>query len=224
MTRPLTPDDPRHGTNGGYIAHCYEGTPACGPCKAAHAEARRRYRVRRYLARGPLMVPALGTQRRIQALVALGWTMQELDNHLGRSQGYLHNVLRNDRVHTATAALVSGLYDRLCMVVPQGVPGVRTRQRNRARARGWAPPLAWDDIDDPTERPQLRHDGPRRRVDVDPVVVERLLAGERVPCTHAERVAVVEHYRATGRPLAELEHRFGWKPERYGQPRGQVAS
>ena len=28
-----------------------------------------------------------------------------------------------------------------------------TRTRNRARAQGWHPPMAWDNIDDPNETP-----------------------------------------------------------------------
>lgn len=42
--KPLTPDDPRHGTANGYQAHRREGTNACDPRRkgmSAYTEAKR---------------------------------------------------------------------------------------------------------------------------------------------------------------------------------------
>lgn len=33
----MTPDDPRHGSHGGYLAHNRLGEDACQPCLDAHA-------------------------------------------------------------------------------------------------------------------------------------------------------------------------------------------
>ena len=146
-------DDPRHGTNRGYLAGCGE---AC--CKAAHAAYRRDLRSRQYLAGGPLTVDATGTQRRIQALTALGWPGYWIDDEIGRVRTYTTNILaQRAHVLASTADLIADVYDRLSMTLPPtdtlAQRQVVSRARNLARRKGWPPPLAWDDIDDPTEHP-----------------------------------------------------------------------
>lgn len=49
----------------------------------------------------------------------------------------------------------------------------------------------------------------------DPVVVERILAGDPVPANQAERLAVIAAWTALGRPLAHLEQLTGWNTHRY---------
>ena len=51
--------------------------------------------------------------------------------------------------------------------------------------------------------------------ELDPVVVERLLAGDVVPTTIAEKREVVRRWSETGRSLSDLARMTGWKPERY---------
>lgn len=44
IRKPLTVDDPRHGTRGGYMAHRKQDIPVCQACKdAEHARAKERY-------------------------------------------------------------------------------------------------------------------------------------------------------------------------------------
>lgn len=163
--RPLADDDPRHGTNAGHGAHYSAGTVPCDPCKAAHATYKRNLWRRKYLARlDSLMVDATGTARRIRALQAIGWPLYHLDRALGHGDGnprtsnYVHNLCHRERVRASTAAKVARIYDQL-----SGTPGPSERVRNLARKRGWAPPLAWDDIDDPDEAPVgWKPDGYRR--------------------------------------------------------------
>lgn len=121
------------------------------------------------------VVDGTGTRRRLQALVALGWTQTELANHIGWTTANLNNlILGDDDVTRATADLVADLYERLSMR-----PGPSTRAMGVARRRGWAPPLAWDNIDDPAEQPaELRN--PRQGVAVEDVL-ELHDAGETVP-------------------------------------------
>ena len=133
--------------------------------RRAHGAAlHRSYLTRRYLARGALMqVPALGTTRRLRALYALGWTSTDLAPLLGVGHARVGHLAseRQEKVHRVTAAKVAEVYDRLSMTVPQDpdvLPSprhcrVHDRQRRMAARRGWAPPLAWDDIDDPDETP-----------------------------------------------------------------------
>lgn len=218
--------DVRHATNAGYLAGCRE---VC--CRNAHAKYRRDLRARHYLAGvDSLRVDALGTRRRLQALAALGWPTEWIDSSIGRRRGYTSNILSSRQtVLKSTADLIDSAYESLSMSVPptDTLPRrqVVSRTRNLAARRGWVPPLAWDDIDDPHELPatyilaDLRIDKTSTASHADEVTVERVLAGEwRTPTTKADRVEVVARWRAQGRSLAELGRRTGWKPERYYTP------
>lgn len=95
-------------------------------------------------------VPAQGAVRRIQSLLALGHTHDSLAPHLEgfhsgrllRHGGSIHISAENwRRVDRAFRALSTR-------------PGPSDRNRARARSLGYVPPAAWDDIDDPRERPK----------------------------------------------------------------------
>lgn len=107
-------------------------------------------------------VDGLGTRRRLQALVHIGYSQSYLAGRLGMSPGnFLRTIAeparrkwRND-VHAGTARAVSALCVEL-----QNRPRVGTDQRSRisvsrakrhARVNGWLPPAAWDEelMDDP---------------------------------------------------------------------------
>lgn len=203
-------DDPRHGTSAGYCAGCHE---TC--CRTGIAEYARGLRTRQYLAGGPLVIDATGTKRRLRALMALGWTGPQIDAALGRARTFTANLLcGSPRVNRVTADLVATVYERMSMRLPDDEPTPNrqliTRTRNQARRKGWAPPLAWDDIDNPDEEPSTPDP-----VMVDEVVVARVLAGEVLPCTPHERRTVLERAAAAGRSLSDLCRQMGWKQGRY---------
>jgi hypothetical protein len=79
-------DDPRHGTNGGYLQHVFAKESACSPCRDAHSAARRNLWRKRYV-RGVdrLYIDATGTIRRIRALMALGWRYCDIESAAGRT-------------------------------------------------------------------------------------------------------------------------------------------
>lgn len=221
----MLPDDQRHGTYAGAVKHYFERSETCRPCKDAAADYRRNQRARRYLARGPLIVPAIGTQRRVQALCALGYHMREIDEALGHKWGYVSQLKRYDTVYRSTALAVADLYNRWSAVVPEPTP-LRIRQRKIAAARGWAAPLCWDNIDNPREQPKGMLGQQKRRDpdDLDRAVVERLLTGQREPdATRAERVAAMTRWLAWGRSEKSLCELHGWHDGRY-VVREQVAS
>lgn len=149
----IAPDDPRHGTYAGTVAHWLEARDQpCGPCSIAEA----RYRKQRKLdaLRGnPRSVPAAGTIRRAQALVALGWTMGQIATEAGVSVNTLRSIQYHgsQTVHSTTAAAVRDAYERMSMTLPDGPSAARTRAL--ARKNGWPPPLAWNNIDDENETP-----------------------------------------------------------------------
>lgn len=100
------------------------------------------------------VVDATGTRRRLQALVAIGWTQTDLAARLGMTVSNFGDMLRRDQVLAATARNAVRLYDELWDKPP--APGrYANLARKYAASRGWPPPLAWDDdaLDDPAGRP-----------------------------------------------------------------------
>jgi hypothetical protein len=201
--------DARHGTNRGYNAGC-----RCEGCKTGHAAYRANWRKRVYLNRGNVKLRALGTQRRIQALAALGWSLSEQDRRIGRSMGFTARVLRQDEVTPPIAEMYENLYDELSMEIPSGL--YVARDRRRAARKGWLVPLMWDDdrIDDPTYEP-LAYLLSKRRKDIDEAVVLRVLAGANAPTTPAERREIVRRWLAQGGSERDLCARMGWREGRY---------
>lgn len=111
------------------------------------------------------IIDGTGTRRRVQALIALGWSQTKLAKRIGwttRNFGYLANGERPVQVKTAKA--VRDLYDELWDVEPphatSGDKGAYHRSLHYAAQRGWVPPMGWDDdtIDDPQATPDLGHD------------------------------------------------------------------
>lgn len=104
-------------------------------------------------------VDAAGTRRRLQALVAIGWSQQRLAPRLGMLPSNFGDLMTRDRVTASTARAVAELYDELWDKPPREA-GHRekisaSRARNYARARSWPVPAAWDDdaIDHPDAGP-----------------------------------------------------------------------
>lgn len=103
------------------------------------------------------------------------------------------------------------VYERLSMS-----PGPSQTCRDRARSRGYAPPLAWDEhtIDDPRATPQLGSAAPAH---LDLVAVERVVATARagLACdtslrlTQQERVEAARELGACGSSNAEIAEAFG---------------
>jgi hypothetical protein len=114
-----------------------------------------------------------GTRRRLQALVATGWSQARLARELGLTGANFGAMMRRDQVTAGTARAVSELYDRLWNQLPpeqdQRTRIAASRARRYAAARGWAPPLAWDDdvIDDPRGRPAESWKRAARRASAD---------------------------------------------------------
>jgi hypothetical protein len=111
------------------------------------------------------LVDRSGTQRRLRALIALGWTARHLTRRLGMSSRTM-GMLTADHgtpILASTRAKVAALYDELALVVPAPSRGT-TVARGIAHGRGWVPPLAWDDdtIDDPDALPDTARPAARR--------------------------------------------------------------
>lgn len=193
-----------HGSLNRYV----NGFCRCEPCTTAHARYEKRRKWETHNGR-PYTVSAVGFQRRVRALSAIGWPQAEVAQRLGIARGNLAAKMRlNASVLRGTHEAMVAIYDDLSMQIP---PDTYVARRARAYAvkHKWAPPLAWDDIDDPAERPKYgrRRNGSTsaHRTQVDDVVVDRVMAGEQLPMTPAERGEVVRRLRARGLSYREIE-------------------
>ena len=106
-------------------------------------------------------VPVLGVRRRLQALIAIGWTQQQIAKRSGLSPQQVWQLLNTAaKVHVSTWRRVCAVYDALGTVLPTGAsPAARagiTVARRTAAAKGWVSALAWDDadLDNPKARPR----------------------------------------------------------------------
>lgn len=136
-------------------------------------------------------IPATGTQRRIQALAARGYPMTHLADELGMHVGNLSRILHQKVISVALARRIAEAYERLWNAPLPGSTKAQKRQRTRAAAHGWLPPLAWDDIDTDPHPPAAApedHDD-----DIDTVAIDLAVEGNRVDLTTDERrIAVAE--------------------------------
>lgn len=142
----MSEDDPRHGTYAGAVAHWLSGGRPCDDCARAETRYRKRRKLR-ILHGDRATVPALGVLRRIQALHALGYTGPQIADAAGVSVNAMRSIDYHEAVsvRAGTEQKIAAAYERLCMVRPEG--RYANRARSMAAQRGWAPPLAWDDID-----------------------------------------------------------------------------
>lgn len=160
--------------------------------------------------------PAYSAARRLQALVALGHPQRQLAEQLGVMESYLSMFINNTRgwqqISKELWQQISELYEHM-----SARPGHSTAARNRAAAKGWPPPLAWDDIDDPEAKPA----GKRRSHKAKPMAVDesrvlRFLSGEdTISVNRAEKEEIMRRWLASGRSERELCKRMGWREGRY---------
>ncbi|MDX3068434.1 hypothetical protein PV518_40840 [Streptomyces sp. ND04-05B] len=101
----------------------------------------------------PNRVPAIGTRRRIQALAYMGWPIAHIGAAAGMRGTQVNELMagRRKRIPREQAEAVAALFRARLMT-----PGPSARTRATAARNGWASPLAWDDIDDPAEKPRRR--------------------------------------------------------------------
>lgn len=98
-------------------------------------------------------VDSTGTRRRVQALAWMGWPCREVAARAGTTQSTLATLILPHRHPSfALARRVADVYAEL-----SATPGPSKVAAAKARAAGFAPPLAWDDdtIDDPAAQPNF---------------------------------------------------------------------
>ncbi|MFF9624229.1 hypothetical protein [Streptomyces griseosporeus] len=160
-------------------------------------------------------IPATGTIRRLRALVALGHKCADIDTACRIDHSVLTDLLtaRRDTVTVGLAKRVADGFEKLSKT-----NGTHARSLRRAARERWAPPAAWDDIDDPNAGPDWTgHCGTDRgwwlhRLEEIPTCVRCEAAHERWKADRAhlareERWAEIGRARATARAReADLAH------------------
>ena len=146
LPRELCPGD-RHGT---WNAIRFHGC-LCNDALLHRRKVMSDYHKRRYLNGGqPLRVPMHGAIRRRQALAHMGWTEEELGKRMGSPTPRVGRVREGiTRVDLASHQWWVAAFEKFAFT-----RGPSNRAHSMAVTRGWAPPLAWEDIDDPDEVPQ----------------------------------------------------------------------
>jgi len=182
----------RHGT-----AWCYTKDR----CRCPEArEAWRLYNKRRREGRNPPgRLSPTGAARRIQALVASGWSWRALAVAAGRHHRTIQDIgtMRRGTITRTTIEWVYDVYERL-----QDIPGGSKYALTVAARYGWVPPDAWRNIDDPEAQP---YDAPPV---VDGVAVDQALAGAPIRLTSLERHHAVHVGLARGISLSLISDRL----------------
>lgn len=189
-----------HGTDNAYVNHRCRSPEA----REAHRVERKR-RELRLIEEGSQRVSTLGSMRRLQALAFMCYGVKILGAETGLSTRHVWQVRRGDFpvMLKTTHIAIADAFERLSAHV-----GPEPKAGLYARRIGWAPPLAWDDIDDPAEQPKgLRKPGrPENGHTTGPSVMDGVTddlaiaaarAGHPVPLSNAERVEVIRHLAAT---------------------------
>ena len=98
-----------------------------------------------------VMVPAVGVHRRLQHLALMGWSAGRLAGELGVTQQMVSLLMigKTRQVHVTTFEKV-----RVFFSANWQDDGGSTRAKGYARRNGYVPAAAWDDIDNPRERPK----------------------------------------------------------------------
>lgn len=167
---------------------------------------------------------AHGTQLRLRAMVALGWSTWEIAGTYDLPQPLVAEIVTDDDtvVTAGVARWVATVYDMVSMTVPPdlGAPA-RQELRRFARTQGWLPPLGLDDdyLDDPGwVHGQVIVDRTWDQFD-EAAVIRRLNGDRTAPITRADRLEIVARGRQRHMSYRDLLHVCGiTKADRYIEP------
>jgi hypothetical protein len=170
-------------------------------CRCEDAKEDKRLYDKRYRTGRPihLMVPSsVGAMRRMQALMRIGYDLQDLSERLGWHRARCSQIARdrNGTMRLSTYLKVRALYDELSMT-----PGPSLRAKSWAAARGYMPPLCWSDesIDDPS------------------AVSEGVRRSFHSKRSHAETAEEYTHFKSLGMSDHAIARVLGLRPDSLSQ-------
>lgn len=156
---------------------------------------------------------SLGARRRLRALHALGWPLDDLAAALDWPVHKVGNILAEKPIPVIEHLMVCALYDQRWTWMPEdhGIPADDAEQaRLTAQLAHCYSPLAWDDetIDNPKGRP-VKGNRPEVR-GLDPAAALRALDGERVELSpHTRTHAIAYGARYLDMPFDVIAERLG---------------
>lgn len=99
------------------------------------------------------LVDGAVTRRKLAALQAIGYSLTDIGKRMGRNQQSVSETFLSDApIHWKTERAIARIYDELHLTPLEGP--YANRVRLRARRLGYAPPAAWDRIEDLKEQPK----------------------------------------------------------------------
>lgn len=152
-------------------------------------------------------ISSRGVRRRVQALVARGWSQSKLSAMVGVERSNWSRVMESDQVRVSLHIEIAELYSRLWNVEPphavwrDKISYARTIKY--AQQHRWLPPLAWDDIDTDVEPPVVEDVG-----GVDEMAIDLAMHGEPVRLSSAERREAVTRLHAVKLNDREIARRL----------------
>lgn len=194
--RHVCPPEHRHGVDN----NCYTNHRCrCDGCRAYARE--HRYWLFHLNRAGKLSpgaaLDARGVRRRLEALMAIGWSMPLVAERVGVHRSLVLRWLEADAVEASTITRVSAVYEQLRTEQPPADThiqrGIANRTRRLAVERGYVDPAWWVDIDTDDDPPA---DDDAEIIDV--VAIELAVAGARVALTTRERHEAVRQLNARG--------------------------
>lgn len=151
-------------------------------------------------------VGAYAARRRLQGLARQGYDLQAIADATGIGFSTLAEIRRREHAEFVRARFHIAIRDYAESV---GIDvGPSPAARLHAERKGWPALLAWNNVDDPNEQPDTGTDH-RSRDDIDEAVVLRVMAGDRLPMTIAERREVVRRLTAAGWSEKRIEAHTG---------------
>lgn len=169
-------------------------------------------------------VDGRGTRRRIQALVAHGWSQRSLADRIGCSERTVRRMLQGDRVRVWYRDAVEDLFERLwCQEPPRDSLTERaayTLARRTAAAHGWVPALAWDDIDTDDAPPVVDRDPEYVDVIAVHLVTEGQLSHAGLTSREREEVVRILHEKKYSDKL--IAATIGCLPKTVERVRGRL--
>ena len=131
-------------------------------------------------------VPSVSTIRRMQALVAVGYSLNWQAQQIGwQVQNYL-TIMKRPQVAATTHRLVKDLFEQYAYTRRTGdtkeLKYSINRSLNYAKKHGWVTAMAWDDIENDSAPASVED-----VYTVDTVIVETLLSGQHVPVPYGTK-------------------------------------
>ena len=170
----------------------------------------------------PALVDSTGAKRRVQALIANGWSMARLAAHVHCHPSTISRLLRGTTVTRNLDHAIREIYNLVAeQPVSTATRGERISvetARRYAEAHGWATPDRWTDIDQ-----DLQPQNAGAETDIDQIAVSQVLDGQTTQLNFRERRLAAQLLTARGLSTRDIAERLAVDPRTVSRYRRAVA-